>query len=234
MPPFSNISILKRNLISQIKGVFFDTNFYNLSLHDRNITDRLEISFETSRDFHLGRLEVKLDEYKPEDARVLEKQVCKQYSTYGYCNQIKCSKSHLILDVIKLEVLVKEKSKLATNKSSEAEKKRADADYNDMKTDDDNLSEIAHHAHSAGLDSFMTGYVMLSYMVKFADFKLNKEAKTTKTRVDDFIRLGDLEEMKKFANNVYLTGKDYPFIVEKSNYSSCSSNHQIKKSKLNL
>lgn len=79
--------------------------------------------------------------------------------------------------------------------------------------------------HSAGLDAFMTGYVMLAYVAKYSTTKSDQK---TKTR----IKLNDLDGLERFVNNVYLSGKDYPFCVQKSHFVACSSNHQAKKIKL--
>lgn len=80
--------------------------------------------------------------------------------------------------------------------------------------------------HNAGVDSFMTGFVMLYYINKFSQFKAKSNTTTTTISLNDFV------DFDRFASNIYLTGKDYPFMVKKSFYSSTTVKHQNKKIKI--
>ena len=76
--------------------------------------------------------------------------------------------------------------------------------------------------HTAGLDAFMTGYVMLNYLNKFSKFE-RKNSNESSCSLEQFVNLSE------FNFSVYLSGKDYPLIVKKSNFASTSLNHQEKK-----
>lgn len=86
---------------------------------------------------------------------------------------------------------------------------------------------MSKNLHNAGFDSFMTGFVMLYYIRKFSQFKAKSNTTTTTT-----ISLNDFADFDRFASNIYLTGKDYPFMVKKSLYSSATVKHQNKKIKI--
>ena len=96
-------------------------------------------------------------------------------------------------------------------------------------TVDDAIQVACNHTHSAGLDAFMTGYIMLTYLNKFGKFKLK-----TNTNESEIVNLNQFEGLESFQSNVYLTGKDYPLMVKKSNFTSLSQNHQDKKARLLL
>lgn len=85
---------------------------------------------------------------------------------------------------------------------------------------------MSKNLHNAGFDSFMTGFVMLYYISKFSQFKSKSNSTTTTT-----ISLNDFADFDRFMSNIYLTGKDYPFMVKKSFYSSTTVKHQNKKIK---
>lgn len=151
-----------------------------------------------------------------------KKAVCQTYSVYGYCPKIEtCSKSHDIHLIIQTEL----------NSESRKKKKRS----NENKSEDVNTPEIEGHeisqvvlnqSHSAGLDAFMTGYVMLNYVNKFTTFCILNENESA--GIVNFSEIDKLES--QFRNNIYLAGKDYPLVVAKSNFVSTSIGHREKQS----
>lgn len=86
--------------------------------------------------------------------------------------------------------------------------------------------------HSAGLDAFMTGYVMLNYINKFTKFKRAAEL-IDDMNTEEKIFFKDIFQLESmFRNNISLAGKDYPLVVAKSNFSSTSNGHKEKKERL--
>lgn len=152
----------------------------------------------------------------------IEKSICETYSSYGYCKNNKCSKSHDIELIIKLEIYKKEKQKFKKLAKQLAEKEQVQIE--EEIGESENLNKIQHNA---GLDAFMTGFVMLNYLNKFSKFKLKENVDLSK----DNLNLNDFDELDKFLNKLYLTGKDFPLIIQKSKFSNLSNNHQTKKLK---
>lgn len=159
-----------------------------------------------------------------------EKYLCHTYSLYGYCPKIEtCQKSHDINLIIHAELQAgqRKRHKKLKNKSSPVEvKSNIELNVQSSKTGGEN------QPHSAGLDAFMTGYVMLNYINKFTKFKKADELiDDMNTEEEIFFKdIFQLESM--FRNNISLAGKDYPLAVAKSNFSSISNGHKEKKERL--
>jgi len=162
----------------------------------------------------------------------LDELVCKTYSIYGYCANVKtCAKSHQTDEIIKIEMVKKLKKnknfdmssvQICTDSSSEMKNqllKESSFVENDL-----NINKT----HSSGLDAFMTGYVMLHFVNKYSLFKY----KCNPTQSTDLTNLNDFENLDSFKFNVYLSGKDYPLLVKKSQFSKTSLSHQEKRLKL--
>jgi len=155
----------------------------------------------------------------------INKKICHNYSTYGYCSRIEtCEKSHDVNLIIQAEVN-KKKPKL-TKKDVE------ETTIIEIEISSETLAGAAthnqqNHAHTAGLDSFMTGYVMLHFINKLTKFKILPHTNSTETIQPSYL----MEEfdLALFKNKVYLNGKDYPLMVLKSNFASTSTNHKEKR-----
>ena len=156
--------------------------------------------------------------------------ICKNYSVYGYCNVEACAKSHDIELILKNDLMKKEKQNFQKLISIQESVK---ADEAASKFEQEKMEKLTHDQsienkiHTAGLDAFMTGYVMLDYMNKFSKFVKKEiqieEEDTNSVKLEHFINL------EEFNFNVYLTGKEYPLLIKKSNFASTSLNHQEKK-----
>ena len=184
---------------------------------------------------------MRLSDFKMESCKstVLNKQeqrdkLCATYSVYGFCTRIEtCSKSHDINLIIQTELNSasrKKRSKLKSKPPADNETPANDA--NNLATTSDSASvqdeptTKQNQSHSAGIDAYMTGYVLLNYINKFTKFKLDQEIEMKNAGIQ-FGRICSLES--HFKNNIYLVGKDYPLIVCKSNFASISLNHKEKK-----
>lgn len=155
----------------------------------------------------------------------IEKYFCKTFSVYGYCpNNKVCSKSHDVEDILRLELIKKEKKNLKKIKTDLAVLNESVEYTNFNITFENCLNTI----HNSGYDAFMTGAAFLCMLNKFNNFKLKDVCPKTKDNCDYFI-LDDFDELNQFNFKIYLTGKDYPLLVQKSNFSKTSVNHQEKK-----
>ena len=165
----------------------------------------------------------KLSDFKIDLHVDSEKKICHNYSIYGFCAKIEtCSKSHDVNAIIQAEL----------NKNK-AKKQSLQVQANEVislpTASTTNSENDLNQIHNAGLDSFMTGYVMLNFINSFTKFKViysdvSSNIDKLNHQLDDF----DLENIK---NKVYLTGKDYPLMVRKSNFATTSQNHKKKNKK---
>ncbi len=162
----------------------------------------------------------KLSDFQIDLSVDIEKKICHNYSTYGFCAKIEtCSKSHDVNAIIQAE-LNKKKSNKKQNLVQTNQETSLLATNSEI-----NQSNDLNQIHNAGLDSFMTGYVMLNYINKFTKFKVISDLLNNDKlnfQLNDF----DLENIK---NKVYLTGKDYPLMIRRSNFATTSQNHKEKR-----
>ena len=172
----------------------------------------------------------KLLDYKlnlDEETDLKSVKLCKNYSVYGYCNLDACGKSHDIELILKNDLMRKEKLNLQKLKAIQESDTK-----NDNKEASQQLSSATmNNVHTAGLDAFMTGFIMLNYVNKFSKF-VTKEESTNQVisgTINNVVPLKQFSNLDEFNFNVYLTGKDYPLIIKKSNFASTSLNHQEKK-----
>lgn len=151
--------------------------------------------------------------------------ICTTYSVYGYCPKIEtCTKSHDINLIIQTELMNQHKKRnKSKNKIQQATKTEAP-----IESEKETESEVTNMPHSAGLDAFMTGYVMLNYINRFTKFTTSDRDIQNKK-----VLFSDINELEtKFRNNVSLAGKDYPLVVSKGNFTSISIGHKDKKERL--
>ena len=162
-----------------------------------------------------------------------EKKICHNYSTYGYCSRIEtCNKSHDVNTIIQAE-LNKKKPK-STLKQQEEEEEEETVNVKETASTEkitETVRSNQNQAHSAGIDSFMTGYVMLNFLNKLTKFKMTSDSESTSVDSTNKTPIHLLNEfdLALFKNKVYLTGKDYPLMVVKSNFASTSANHKEKR-----
>jgi target of EGR1 protein 1 len=189
---------------------------------------------ETSGFFTLADFNLDLYETVALAREELEERLCKNYSVYGYCDRVaskKCVKVHCVDEILKIELTKKLKNNKKLKLESEVVSKQP-SESNSVSSV--NITPVENKTHSAGLDAFMTGYVMLNYLNKFGKFQLKFDYDLTQRQLSDFVDLNEFMGSGEFQNNVYLTGKDYPLMVKKSNFTSLSQNHVEKKARLAL
>lgn len=112
------------------------------------------------------------------------------------------------------------------NAEQRKKKNKKKAKYSIVEKSSVDTEIIENKPHNAGLDAFMTGYVMLNYINRFSKFK------TIDNMDQDIIQLGHFDAFEsRFRNNVSLAGKDYPLTICKSNFATISTKHKEKKEK---
>ncbi|RNA29528.1 target of EGR1 1-like [Brachionus plicatilis] len=77
--------------------------------------------------------------------------------------------------------------------------------------------------HNAGIDAFMTGHVMLFLIGKISNFE------SVGTLDIQNINLQNFKDVHSFNFNINLSGKDFPLVIQKSNFHSISLQHREKK-----
>jgi target of EGR1 protein 1 len=163
----------------------------------------------------------------------LAEKICNNYAMYGFCAKIeKCNKSHDINLIIQTELNTAQNKKNRKNKKNSQKEQLVSKENNTNETNissslgDNNFNlETANNTltcsidkerdkftikpnqtHNAGLDAFMTGYVMLNYINKFAKFNENNiNIFNGNTK---YIGLNEIEDLLTiFRNNIYLVSK---------------------------
>lgn len=170
--------------------------------------------------------------------------ICKNFSTYGYCktSQTACSNSHDTDLIIKMELIKKNKkaskksktAQLNVAKNEELREGVSDGTLESVEIKDEDQTVVEkgkeiNKAHNAGLDAFMTGYIMLHYINKFSKFERATDEDADSNKV---IKLNKFNRMEEFSFQIYLTGKNNALMVKKSNFASTSASHQEKKQRL--
>jgi hypothetical protein len=198
-------------------------SFVNIEFNDELDDSVTNLLFMNDIYNELNNTNKHYDQLK-QDEISFEKLICSNFMKYGFCNDEKCSKSlHSVDIIIKLEVI---KMNLKIKKK---ELKKGIQNEN-KKNDESMITQIidrkttkVNSVHTAGIDAFMTGYVMLSFM--------NKLIKNETNQIDNLISSASCLQ---WINNIYLMGKEYPLKISKSNFSSISINHKEKKQRLVL
>lgn len=165
----------------------------------------------------------------------IKKLICNTYSVYGYCPVIEsCKKSHDINLIIHAELNSGQKKKKNKEHLMNIENCTENVEKSEDIVDNTESNKKVNHSHSAGLDAFMTGYVMLNYINKFTKFnKIENEEELEVNNVSKVLHFYEIEKLESsFKNNISLAGKDYPLVVSKSNFTSISTNHKEKKERL--
>lgn len=83
-----------------------------------------------------------------------------------------------------------------------------------------NISRSINAGHTAGFDAFMTGYIFATAIAEISGAQVKEELKITGG------------QLSVWRNKIYLTGKDVPLSVAKSNFASVSNFHKEKHKRL--
>ena len=168
---------------------------------------------------NLEEFNLKLD--LNDDYSKIEANLCKMHCKFGFCANYEkkmCSKIHNTNLIINIEI-IKEKAK-TMNKSKNKTKKASTvvSGVNESGDTDEVVQresieksesiakrfnmESANHAHTSGIDAFMTGYSFVYFLLNFSN--LTESLKTLETN-HEIKRLDELN-IASWLNNVYLTG----------------------------
>jgi len=157
-----------------------------------------------------------------------EANICSSYSNHGHCpDGNSCSKSHNI------DSIIRQKNEEQSRKWKKQKTETIDTEKEIIDTKDNTNGDIggngvkpaAHNSggHRAGYDSFMTAFSFSTFLVHQTQLPAVPE---------NFCPSGIKAE--KLANRIYLVSKDFPMLVQKSAFSKCSVQHDIKMRKLGL
>lgn len=186
---------------------------------------------------------------------MLKENVCSIFAAHGNCKNGKlCPKSHNVDLILDLDYLIatkksrkRKRRKEIQNNGQENDQVTMETEQNETDTeviaDEMNIShdqscDLSSHdtseshdlkcnqsgnrskagGHRAGFDAFMTGFIMSCYISNYASYNGNMDMKSF-----------DLDNLK---NNIYLSGKDVPWIVSKSAFTKTSKQHNTKFEKL--
>lgn len=83
-----------------------------------------------------------------------------------------------------------------------------------------NMSRSINAGHTAGFDAFMTGYIFATAIAEIGGAQVKDEVKITGG------------QLSVWRNKIYLTGKEVPLSVAKSNFASVSNFHKEKHKRL--
>ncbi|KAJ8305704.1 hypothetical protein KUTeg_016249 [Tegillarca granosa] len=180
---------------------------------------------------------------------------------HGNCkNGQRCPKSHNVDLILDLDYLIATKKSRKRKRRKENQNGGVENDQNTMETDEEqshnetdtvdiaeelNTSHdiscdlVSHDTsqshdlkynqsgnrskaggHRAGFDAFMTGFIMSCYISNYASYNGNMDMKSF-----------DIDNLK---NNIYLSGKDVPWIVSKSAFAKTSKQHNTKFEKIDF
>ena len=128
-----------------------------------------------------------------------------------------CENSHNI-DLILDEELKSKKDKKSKQLVSHFKQ------VNNLNKDESDLQPVPFRkngCHHSGNDAFMTGYYFLYYTV------LKPKNKSTNNEFKSYF-----QNLSKFKNKIFLSGKVNPLNIMKSNFASTSKNHNEKIKKM--
>lgn len=158
-----------------------------------------------------------------DEIELSEQSICNQYYLHGHCTKLLDQECHRNHDLKKIFNFYIKKENTKTTKSfscfTQKEKKENNCRVESTKM------EIKHNA---GIDAFMTGFVMIYLTGKISNFEYNGSLEMKK------INLSSFKEMESFNYNINLSGKDFPLVIQKSKFNSISLQHREKKQKLEI
>lgn len=180
----------------------------------KNLDRNKYLFIQFDRNIHLADFE------SCEIVELNENTICNQFYFHGYCKKLlkhQCHKNH---DFKRIFCFKKQKiNKIKSEKNIEFVQKE---DNSDAKFEKFMIK------HNAGIDAFMTGYVMLYLTGKISNF----EFQSNKHQGIPNINLENFRDINFFNFNIYLSGKDFPLVIQKSKFHSISIQHKEKKQKL--
>ena len=207
----------------------FDSLFEN-SRKERKLS--LAVTFSHESAALCGLAECQLERFSSvlssmslfRDKKYLNETVCETFASFGFCSRVgTCERSHNI-DLLMGVELCKSLPKSDMDSIGVGLKREFESSHLHKFLAKESNSAV----HNAGIDSFMTGFVLLHYLIKF------KKLGTTKGSPPEVCLLQALATDEDLGFRVYLIGKDYPLIIRKSNFANHSSNHQTKKLRTQL
>ena len=159
------------------------------------------------------------------------REVCFSYAHHGHCPDGKsCSKSHHIDSILKAKNLEKEKKRRKRKHGKDVEEAGEVAVTEARVEPAAPLSDPGETAdssnsggHRAGYDAFMTAFSFSTFLVHQTKLPASPQ---------DFRAESILSQA--LVNKVYLVSKDFPLLVQKSSFSKCSVQHDLKMKKLGL
>jgi len=190
-----------------------------------------------------------------DDGRV-DEEICLSYANHGHCVQGEsCELSHNIDTIIskkedesdkkrakkrrrkddteadqddgggKVQVLDDEDSKNGNNViGTEAVEENGKAHENGDSNGAANGKEVKYKGgHRAGYDAFMTGFAFATFLVHQTQLPVDPPDFKPKTICAD-----------KLVNKIYLVGKEFPLLLQKSSFAKNSVQHDAKMRKLGL
>jgi hypothetical protein len=185
----------------------------------------IKVKSDLEDSFVLSDYETKAETQISNDQIEKEPEICQTFASYGYCSAKSCIKLHDVDFILQVELVKKQQKKAKKQKINLNQiAKTSEA----VKTIENNPILSENKIHNAGLDAFMTGFIMLSYVNKITKYRFDEciQKNITQSR---FLKLNMLDHLDYLKFNVYITGKDYPLMIKKSNFSSYSQNHFNKK-----
>lgn len=142
---------------------------------------------------------------------------------YGWCNRMDmCENSHNI-DLILDEELKSKKDSKSKNLVSYLRQQQNDCHESPEQCSGSETAIIPfrkHGCHHSGNDAFMTGYYFLYYTILKSQNKMGK----------DFRKC--FQNLAKFRNKIFLTGKLNPLNIMKSSYVTNSKQHRERMVKI--
>ncbi|KAG1702066.1 Target of EGR1 protein 1 [Nymphon striatum] len=141
-----------------------------------------------------------------EDGSNLNK-ICLNFAKFGYCVKENCQNSHDVDRILK-----EDDKKKHRNKKMKTEHVSEEIINSNQSKDvvENNVNVLC--GHRAGFDAFMTGFTFATYAAKFGIYPQENS--------EDFNEI--LSNTEKFSNELFLTRKDFPLHVSKSNYAKSS------------
>ncbi|CAF0732084.1 unnamed protein product [Brachionus calyciflorus] len=223
--------------VADVREIFktgiYDTKFIS-DFYDRSQASYLEYMFYKSLYENTKRtnknvcFKIKFGDYcylsdfgDNDENELNENLICKQYFLHGYCSRLtieKCDKIHDIKRIFRFEI---NKKMIKRNKNGCDKLSEMGEILKVSSLDNETISIPKGLKHNAGCDAFMTGYVMLYFINKFSNVPNKGDLRK--------ILLSEFDGLERFNFNLNLSGKDYPLIIQKSNFNSVSVQHQEKK-----
>ena len=176
-------------------------------------------------------------EFRNMKTRILDQKpdgidICRHYSRHGWCiDASECSKSHNIDLILDLRRMKEEKQRKKSSKSlaRSVNGMKMLSRFNESLVIEDQVTgdsevdglevtgRVKSGAHRSGYDAFMTGYAFACIMTDYCSRAPFHKPLSGRT-------IG----LKSIMNCVFLSGKDMPLKIRKSNYDKTTRDHDHK------